>query len=263
MKRITLLLLIILSSFWLYGCDQKKNEFLVVPHSINQQIYSENAQVIIPFVSNYDIGNIEYVDLEINYQKQSSIENYEFVSFEKELTYQGYDIYYLTLNIIGLQGELYIDQAILRGNELYYFDLDITLFEYIEHDVTIYTSTGEANYVFPKYITDGITFDLQVDEEITINQISLISGKRFNISLFINQYSINENTWITHQKVEGKFSLNISFKDDTPNDYLVISQLSFKYLDSNANYQEDTVLIPLFLGTYDSRSKNFIDTLIS
>jgi hypothetical protein len=262
------LCLLVCTIFILTGCSSEaenpKKELYLAPHSYNDKITGYEKYINYTLIANFNIEVIDDLEFAIERSNNASFDDIRMDKLIFVDDYKGYDIYQLSIQILGLTGSIKFNQVTFTVNDSieYTFSSDVYFTDDYEKDVHIYSGDGSADIVVPGFSVLGYQAILTPTADIIITDIYFEGTDEFNLTEYIETIIVNEQLFDNNIEIRKSeiFSIDIQFKTNTPKDYAIIDQLMAKYRDLNSLEEKEAyILVPIILFDSKEVGKYYID----
>ena len=262
------LCLLVCTIFILTGCSSEaenpKKELYLAPHSYNDKITGYEKYINYTLIANFNIEVIDDLEFAIERSNNASFDDIRMDKLIFVDDYKGYDIYQLSIQILGLTGSIKFNQVTFTVNDSieYTFSSDVYFTDAYKKDVHIYSGDGSGVIVHSGFSILGYQAILTSTADIIITDIYYEGTEKFNLTDYIEEIIVNGQPFTDEIKVltSEKFSLDIQFKSNTPKDFAIIDHLMAKYRDLNSLEEKEAyILVPVILFHSKEVGKYYID----
>lgn len=241
------------------------NNIYVVPTSINRRVNSINTEIDFYIVSDKKIDGINNLSFKIDTKSEGNYESTEVSEFKFIEEYKDYYNYLIKTNIFDISGDINLTEINFSTTENLKVngDIDVSLKSYDPNSAQIYPGSDYITLMNFSFRDTGCQFLLSSEKNVKITKIYYMNDTSFNLTNYIDEIKINQLLFdkpIDIVKSED-FYLDISFKDDIPEDSYYIEQLMFDYVDEDNNEEQGYILGPYYMSAYLLIAENYIDSL--
>lgn len=264
-KQSSLLIIIFLLIILISGCKGKQDEIHIVPHHLNQKVYSYETNIDLAFVTTYEIKTIENVSLSFNEKSTGDIDGIDVKNYYMFETYKGYDVFRLTLILFNIQGDIFIDSIKFDLNETSHtFDTDIRIQSESKKDVHFFAGPDGGDVFVPGFTSLGYSQTLKSNSEVKITDIYFEGTGNFDLNQYIENIYVDDKI-LEEERTMYKgdlFYLEIIPNSLLPKNIMIMDQIIIKYKDANGKVDFGYVLVPLVLYSIIACSQNYIDFIL-
>jgi len=167
--------------------------------------------------------------------------------------------------LTNIKGGVKVTHLSFNDSKDNYYEEELDIFYTSEYDEInhFYSGSESFSFVLPGFRTLGINEIISSNNDLTLRDFYFNTRTSFDLSNYIDEVKINKKIFNGNLDIvkDELLSLNLTFKDETPDDMVLINQLMVHCIDSDNNKVPATILASIILGDFTIAGKVYIDQL--